>query len=250
MTKRLTRVSTSSSARLACPAMVSRRLLIVVLAAGGSRRFEGVKLAQVLTFNDLNNTENQSILSLHVERLRQVSRELSLQHKPFNEQTAMPDNGGQLCIILGAHSQTLRPLLARFDDSDGMNILINPEWQTGLSSSVRLAADYAKAQGFDGMLLTLADQIAVSRDDYLQLIAKWHQTGKSIAAHYWDDLGVPAILNASTFSQFTALSGDRGAKSILKQQAEQGELVAITLANAMIDIDTKADLASWLALKE
>ncbi|WP_247651502.1 nucleotidyltransferase family protein [Shewanella oncorhynchi] len=224
----------------------SKRLLIVVLAAGESKRFDGVKLAQLLPSHSATKIREQTIINTHVERLQQLScQDLGLDRKDAHSLQHTP-----LLIILGAHQHILQPLLVELHSRQPFDILVNPQWQTGLASSVSLAASYAKEQGFDAMLLTLADQVALSADDYRQLIWTWHETGKDVAAHYLDDLGVPAIFNASTLPQFTHLSGDRGAKSILKQQAQQGALVAITLPRAAIDIDTQADLASWLALKE
>lgn len=224
----------------------SKRLLIVVLAAGESKRFDGVKLAQLLPSHSATEIREQTIINTHVERLQQLScQDLGLDRQDTHSLQHTP-----LLIILGAHQHILQPLLVELHSRQPFDILVNPQWQTGLASSVSLAASYAKEQGFDAMLLTLADQVALSADDYRQLILTWHETGKDVAAHYLDDLGVPAIFNASTLPQFTHLSGDRGAKSILKQQAQQGALVAITLPRAAIDIDTQADLASWLALKE
>ncbi|MEM6191211.1 nucleotidyltransferase family protein [Shewanella scandinavica] len=224
----------------------SKRLLIVVLAAGESQRFEGAKLAQLIPSLSATGISEQAIISTHVERLQQLHcQDLDLERQDTHSPQYAP-----LLVILGAHQHVLQPLLAELNSRQPFDILINPHWHTGLASSVSLAASYAKEQGFDAMLLTLADQVALSADDYRQLILTWHETGKDVAAHYLDDLGVPAIFNASTLPLFTHLSGDRGAKSILKQQAQQGALVAITLPRAAIDIDTQADLASWLALKE
>ncbi|MCS6120233.1 nucleotidyltransferase family protein [Shewanella baltica] len=224
----------------------SKRLLIVVLAAGESKRFEGVKLAQLIPSLSVTETREQAIICTHVELLQQLHcQDLDLERQDTHSPQHLP-----LLVILGAHQHVLQPLLAELHSRQPFDILINPHWHTGLASSVSLAASYAKEQGFDAMLLTLADQVALSADDYRQLILTWHETGKDVAAHYLDDLGVPAIFNASTLPLFTHLSGDRGAKSILKQQAQQGALVAITLPRAAIDIDTQADLASWLALKE
>ncbi|MCS6153526.1 molybdenum hydroxylase accessory protein, YgfJ family [Shewanella baltica] len=224
----------------------SKRLLIVVLAAGESKRFEGVKLAQLIPSLSATGISEQAIISTHVERLQQ----LYCQDLDLERQETPSLQHSSLLIILGAHQPILQPLLAELHSRQPFDILVNPQWQTGLASSVSLAASYVKEQGFDAMLLTLADQVALSVEDYRQLILMWHKTGKEVAAHYLDDLGVPAIFNASTLPLFTHLSGDRGAKSILKQQAQQGALVAITLPSAAIDIDTQADLASWLALKE
>ncbi|MDH1469856.1 NTP transferase domain-containing protein [Shewanella bicestrii] len=228
--------------------MLSRqRLLIAVLAAGESRRFQGIKLAQPLSTTSSANS-GQSILQRHIDRLaRFTSAPLAI--------GASNQVSASLLVVLGAHAHELRPQLEAFG-ANQFTLLHNADWQIGLSSSLRAAADFAKAQQFDGMLLTLADQVALTFEDYRQLIETWQTSQQSVAAIYYhaagklDELGAPAIFNASILDLLTDLTGDRGAKSILKQLANVGELVAVSLPHAAIDIDTKADLASWLALKE
>ncbi|MCR4533148.1 nucleotidyltransferase family protein [Shewanella xiamenensis] len=232
---------------------IRQRLLIAVLAAGESRRFQGAKLAQRLS-TAASEGQGHSILQRHIDRLARFTS-APLVMGSSNQVTA------ELLVVLGAHQTLLRPQL----DALGalkLTLLDNPNWQTGLASSLRVAADFAKAQQFDGMLLTLADQVALTFEDYRQVIETWQTSQQSVAAFYTneaemlngqgtlDELGAPAIFNASILDLLTDLTGDRGAKSILKQLANVGELVAVPLPHAAIDIDTKADLASWLALKE
>ncbi|MDI5832127.1 nucleotidyltransferase family protein [Shewanella xiamenensis] len=232
---------------------IRQRLLIAVLAAGESRRFQGAKLAQRLS-TAASEGQRHSILQRHIDCLARFTS-APLVMGSSNQVTA------ELLVVLGAHQTLLRPQL----DALGalkLTLLDNPNWQTGLASSLRVAADFAKAQQFDGMLLTLADQVALTFEDYRQVIETWQTSQQSVAAFYTneagmlngqgtlDELGAPAIFNASILDLLTDLTGDRGAKSILKQLANMGELVAVPLPHAAIDIDTKADLASWLALKE
>ncbi|TVL22814.1 xanthine dehydrogenase [Shewanella xiamenensis] len=232
---------------------IRQRLLIAVLAAGESRRFQGAKLAQRLS-TAASEGQRHSILQRHIDRLARFTS-APLVMGASNQVTA------ELLVVLGAHQTLLRPQL----DALGalkLTLLDNPNWQTGLASSLRVAAYFAKAQQFDGMLLTLADQVALTFEDYRQVIETWQTSQQSVAALYaneagtlngqekLDELGAPAIFNASILDLLTDLTGDCGAKSILKQLANVGELVAVPLPHAAIDIDTKADLASWLALKE
>lgn len=231
-----------------------QRLLIAVLAAGESRRFQGIKLAQSLA-TSTSEERGQSLLQRHIACLANFIL------SPKDRRESLGALDAELLVVLGAHQTLLRPQLKALG-AVKLTLLDNPNWQTGLASSLRIAVDYAKAQQFDGMLLTLADQVALTFEDYRQLIETWQTSQQSVAALYaneagtlngqgkLDELGAPAIFNASILDSLTDLTGDRGAKSILKQLAYLGELEAVALPNAAIDIDTKADLALWLALKE
>ncbi|WP_442800735.1 hypothetical protein [Shewanella sp. AS16] len=48
-------------------------------------------------------------------------------------------------------------------------------------------------------------------------------------------------------AELMTLNGDRGAKALLEQHHKSGERLLVPLPQAAIDIDTPADLQSWLA---
>ncbi|WP_227006649.1 nucleotidyltransferase family protein [Shewanella donghaensis] len=202
------------------------KVVSVMLAAGGSRRFDGTKLAAKLG----HKTHAQSIIQHTFSTLTEATTQLDI---------APP------VVVLGGHKNRLMPLLPK----DTL-VLENNDWSTGLASSVAMAAYYAHSQHADAMLLTLADQVAISYLHYLSLYRIYCQFGKTTAAYYQQSFGVPAIFLAKDFKALQQLKGDSGAKKILKQHSNNQQLVVFPLEQAAIDIDTKADLSLWLANKE
>lgn len=103
--------------------MLSRqRLLIVVLAAGESRRFQGIKLAQPLSTSS-NANSGQSILQHHIDRLaRFTSAPLVI---GASNQVSV-----SLLVVLGAHANELRPQLEALG-ANQFTLLHNADWQTG-----------------------------------------------------------------------------------------------------------------------
>ncbi|MFS1439260.1 nucleotidyltransferase family protein [Shewanella sp. 10N.286.48.A6] len=198
----------------------------VMLAAGGSTRFNGAKLAATLSAD--NNA--QSLIQQSYAILSKATTELDLSPP---------------VLVLGGHKDVLSPLLA-----NDIEILTNQNWQSGLASSVAMAASYAQSQQVDALLLTLADQVAISHSDYLSLYGLFCQFGKTTAAYYQQSPGVPAIFLASDFEALQQLEGDSGAKKILTRHLEQQQLTVLPLAQAAIDIDTQTDLKQWLVNKE
>ncbi|MFS1423529.1 nucleotidyltransferase family protein [Shewanella sp. 10N.286.48.B5] len=198
----------------------------VMLAAGGSTRFNGTKLATTLSAD--NNA--QSLIQQSYAILSKATTELDLSPP---------------VLVLGGHKDLLSPLLA-----NDIEILTNQNWQSGLASSVAMAASYAQSQQVDALLLTLADQVAISHSDYLSLYGLFCQFGKTTAAYYQQSPGVPAIFLASDFEALQQLEGDSGAKKILTRHLEQQQLTVLPLAQAAIDIDTQTDLKQWLVNKE
>lgn len=145
--------------------------------------------------------------------------------------------GGQaVTVVLGAYADQLAPLLKH---SAG-TVIINRRWEEGLASSLREGVR-ALPSGCDGVLVLLADQVAVSAHDLARLAAAWRaQPEWLIAASYEGHTGVPAIFPRWTFSGFNDLRGDSGARTMLERHA--GRVMRIPMPNAAIDIDTPEDL--------
>ena len=198
-------------------------IITVILAAGASSRFHGAKmLAKV--------KGNQSLLARSIASLNKVTATAGIKAP---------------AVVLGAHlNDEIMAITATSHQ------IINPDWQQGLSSSVKHASQYAIEQEADALLLVLADQVAIDVDDYLHLIERYQQNGLTSCAFYRQDVGVPAIFLAKDFAVLMSIDGDKGAKSILKQHDKNNSLNIIPMEQAQFDIDTPADLARWLDNKD
>jgi molybdenum cofactor cytidylyltransferase len=191
------------------PAAETPALHAVVLAAGGSSRFGSPK--------QLVRVHGHALLHRAVANAVEVA-------------------GRSVTVVLGAHAAELAPLLKHSTAS----VIVNREWQEGIASSIR-AAVARLPPSCDGVLLTLADQAAVTVDDLARLIAAWRGDPRRIAAARYDaTTGVPAIFPRADFSDLAALRGDRGARDLLRRHSDR--TIAVALANASIDIDTPEDL--------
>ncbi|QYK05062.1 nucleotidyltransferase family protein [Shewanella zhangzhouensis] len=200
------------------------KLLPVLLAAGGSRRFEGVKLAMPLP-------GGTTLLGRSFNALSQVRSSCDTQILPV-----------QVC--LGGHAKALMPLLP----SDTA-IIPSPAWQLGLGHSIAAVANAALGTDADALLLALADHALLSAEDYESLIQSWQESGKTTASWYLDAPGAPAIFNRADFDELTRLCGDRGAKGLLKSLQKQQQLGWMALPGASIDIDTRADFGRFVSTR-
>lgn len=147
-------------------------------------------------------------------------------------------------VVVGAHHDQVRPLLAR----QPVLVTENPAWTEGLASSIR--AGVATLQEFsrdlDGALVTLCDQPAFSPAVVAALIAVAASSGRSIAAaRYGGRLGVPALFGREHFPTLAALTGETGARDFLNR--EPGRVAAVDLPALAVDLDTPADYRAVLA---
>ena len=230
------------------------QLITVMLAAGQSQRFDGIKLAQCLpvTSSDTPSETSGTVSSLGESPLlaRSVSTVLAGADSVYRTLEGCREGNADkasasMTVVLGAHYDVLLPILPA-----GVTVLDNPDWLSGLSTSLVLAAKHAKQLNASALCITLGDQVALTANDYAALFSTWRETGQRCAARYQGQLGVPAIVLAEDFDELMRLTGDRGAKTLLTSLWQQGRLIAIDMPHAATDIDTRADLASWLANKE
>lgn len=192
--------------------------LIALLAAGQSRRFNGVKLAQVI------DEHGTSLLADSFRKLKLVA----------------DTRGAELVVILGGHQALLSSLLP-----DDANYIVNHEFDSGLSSSIAKAVDYAEKADSDSLFIALADQVAITADEYLNLLGVKGEQSR-VCATFEKQLSVPAIFCRDDFDKLTSLTGDCGAKSILAALNQEGKLHTVEMSSAALDIDTRTEMEQWL----
>lgn len=189
--------------------MAGDSLSVVLLAAGAATRFGSAKQAALY--------RGQPLLQRMLERARAVA-------------------GSAVSVVLGAHAESLLPLVASAESS----VLINHHWQEGIASSIRLGIERLPLN-CDGVLLLLADQAQVSTEDLARMAAVWRgQPQFAVAAEYEGRIGAPAIFPRAVFPELLQLRGDRGAQVWLR--ANEARVLAVPMPSAAVDIDTPADL--------
>ena len=183
----------------------------VILAAGESSRFNGAK--QLAKVND---------------------KELLINHS-VNQLPALTDD---IYVVLGARAQAIKSSI-----TSRCHLIINDHWQEGIASAIRLAVEHLHTR-YNHLLISLADQVALDAQHFLQL-EKTSRTSKNkiICASYASSLGVPAIFPSLFFDDLIQLKGDMGAKKII--HAHRANTIAIDIPEAAIDIDTKYQLEQW-----
>ncbi len=146
--------------------------------------------------------------------------------------------GRSVTVVIGAHAREIAPALRQ----SAASVVVNREWPEGLASSIRVAVESAPPR-CDGLLLLLADQVAVTADDLKHLYAAWKRHPILVAAALYDGApGLPAIFPRWTYPGLMELRGDRDPRQVIRRNIDQ--LVRIPMANASINLDTPEDLLS------
>lgn len=180
----------------------------VILAAGGSQRLGRPK--QLLTL------DGESLIA-RVSRLVDAT------------------GPGKTIAVLGAYAERLCGQL------NGAMAVFNPDWATGMASSLRLAA-YALAGRHDPVLVVVVDQLALDEAHLVRLLAA-HDGARDTVTAYGETLGVPAVLRAATLARAAHLRGDTGFRALWSDEAP----LAIRADALAIDVDTEDDVARAIA---
>lgn len=177
----------------------------VLLAAGGGSRFAGRGHKLLAPF-----------------RGRRVF-EWALDH-------ALEADLGPTVVVGGAVD--LRPLLA------GRAVLLdNPDWVSGMASSLQCAVSWAAAAGHDAIVVGLGDQPLVPATAWRAVAAS---TAPVAVATFTGHRSPPVRLAAAVWSLLPS-TGDVGARALM---ASHPELVTeVACPGEAVDIDTLEDLA-------
>lgn len=148
-------------------------------------------------------------------------------------------------VVLGAYAEQIKLEINKL----AVQIVENPDWETGMASSIRagVAAIKESNSNLDAVIIALADQPLISEAVFDRLIQSYQQTGNRIIASAYDDIvGVPALFDRALFQKLMLLEGDKGAKALMRKY--QDEVLAIEIPEAAIDIDTPDDYEKLLGV--
>ena len=144
-------------------------------------------------------------------------------------------------VVLGANTGLYIPE----QTDNAVSTVFNPDWQEGLSSSIRtgLSALLASAPQAEGVIFMVCDQPYVEASLLNSLVHTKTASGKGIVAcQYRDTLGTPVLFSKAYFDELLYLRGKEGAKKLLFRHSEDVADIPFTLG--AVDIDTPEDYAS------
>lgn len=136
---------------------------------------------------------------------------------------------------------------------DGVRLVHNPEWQTGMGSSVRVGlgalADVGADADVGAAVIALADQPLVGPEAVRRLIQTYF-AGASVAVAAYDGRPRNPVLVAAEHwpGVIASATGDTGARAFLRAHPDLVTLVECADTGAPDDIDTPEDLARVRAL--
>lgn len=183
----------------------------ILLAAGQSRRFGRNKLLQPL--------------SDQVPMVVQAARKLK---------AVLPES----VAVVGPDDPRTVELL----DAEGLQIVINPQSETGMGRS--LACAVRASHDAPGWLITLGDMPWIDKQTIRAIATALQQPRDIIAPLYGDCRGHPVGFGSAYVRDLLALNGDHGAHVILNANQQQLTLVPVNDPGVLRDVDYPEDISS------
>jgi molybdenum cofactor cytidylyltransferase len=130
----------------------------------------------------------------------------------------------------------------KMDVQEDIIILENPNADSGMATSIHCGISYLEANepNIETVIITVCDQPFITTELLQEMIIKYQETHLPIIACQYDAIiGTPVLFHKSMFKALLALNGDKGAKQLINQHAQQVGLINFPLGN--IDVDTEED---------
>lgn len=195
--------------------METAGIAAIILAAGKSSRFGSDKLLSEVAYNGIRQPLILHTLSPWLEVFEQIH------------------------LITPVNNQQLRETCRAV--TDRLNFVKADKAELGMGHS--LAAGIHATQDSRGWLIGLAD-MPMLKPDILKKLVSQLQQGAALSAPFYDGKrGHPVAFSSQYRDDLMQLTGDVGAKTILKVHETQIQAVNVDTPSVLIDVDTQADIS-------
>ncbi|MFJ4918689.1 NTP transferase domain-containing protein [Streptomyces sp. NPDC088725] len=143
-------------------------------------------------------------------------------------------------VVLGAAAGEVRSRA----ELPGCVLVDNPEWASGMGTSLRTGLTSLGATDARAALVMLVDQPGIGAAAVARVMAAYRSPGTLASASYAGKRGHPVLFGADRWAAIAADAvGDRGARAYLKAHERAITLVECGDVAQPCDIDTEEDLS-------
>lgn len=151
---------------------------------------------------------------------------------------AHSSDAGIVIVVLGANAD----LIADELKDTTVHIVVNAAWKEGMASTIRYGLQTLVKLNpqAEAVILMVADQPFVTADLLIKLMEVNRKEQRTIVAgKYGNTFGTPVLFTKRFFPELLELTGDVGAKSLVKKYINDAAFVPFS--KGAIDIDTIGD---------
>ena len=142
---------------------------------------------------------------------------------------------GRVVVVLGPEAEAVRQGVGLPDDPR-LRVVVNGDWREGMASSLKRGLrECGPAQA---VLVALGDQPGVTAERVGRIVDAWRPGVPLVVPVHDGRAGHPVLFARSLWSELEALSGDVGARDVVRRHAAEAVRVEW---EPLADLDTPAD---------
>jgi molybdenum cofactor cytidylyltransferase len=184
----------------------------ILLAAGESKRMGKPKL--------LLNLGNSNVINITINNY--------LKSEIF-----------EIIVVLGNESKKIEDSILAYDKR--IKFVVNKNYREGMSTSIKSGVLAASKQS-EAFLIALGDQPLISPKIIVRLIDRYLSFNAGIVTVMHQSIrGHPVIISKKYLQEILALTGDIGARDLLKQHLDDTASIKIESDEEFLDIDKIQD---------
>jgi molybdenum cofactor cytidylyltransferase len=145
-------------------------------------------------------------------------------------------------LVLGHQAAEIEPAVGEW----GQRVVVNPDYLEGQSTSLRVGLGAIDPLS-EAVVFLLGDQPQVGPEIINALIARYRATGAPIVMPSYGGIAANPVLFAfDLFPELAQVTGDEGARAIVKRHADRVAMVPVSDGPPPRDVDTEADYQTLL----
>ncbi|MCR5347349.1 MAG: NTP transferase domain-containing protein [Fretibacterium sp.] len=199
---------------LSLPEQAGRRVALVLMTSGSSRRFGDNKLLYPIRGRALFRHGLDALLGAKL-RLEQDKIEAEV-------------------FVTGGNSL----------ECEGAEVIDNPDRLEGIAGSIRHGTEAAMHRRCDAVLFLAGDQPDFPAEDVARLVREFLCSGKTMGCAYAGHPANPGIFSSACYPGLLGLSGDTGAINLIRRKPERAHYYPVR-PEKLFDIDTLTDAADF-----
>ena len=127
-------------------------------------------------------------------------------------------------------------------DFTGTSEILNHSWEEGIGSSIRLGVQVLKSENkYKRLIVCVGDQLFLTNRILMEIVETSNKFPDHIVvSKYGTASGPPVLFPSRYFIDLLKLTGDKGAKSVIK--AHKDKIINVSFEEGIIDIDTRDDI--------
>ncbi|MBU4602020.1 nucleotidyltransferase family protein [bacterium] len=124
----------------------------------------------------------------------------------------------------------------------GAEIVLNPEYKSGMSTSIRKALSQIPSEDVEGFFIILGDQPLINPSILYKMLLAFTPGKKEIVVPFYKDRqGNPVLFDGYWKEELMSLTGDIGGRVLIKAHPERIKRFKISNESILLDIDREED---------